>query len=236
MRCNPMRLLRIPEPFDDPDFVFEPKLDGFRALAHIKGRRCSVISRNGNVFKSWPQLCEQLAHAVHCKSAVLDGEICCLEPDGRTDFYDLLFRREQPYFYAYDLLMLNGEDLRVLPLTERKRRLAAIMPKVECRALFLDSIVERGRDLFRLACERDLVREADDEMVKGCEYLGDVTASSTFGGLVQGMGQSRARKSAYKRAAQKGATHLVWSRQSSGYGGANASGRAYKCEPKTADK
>jgi len=64
---------------------------------------------------------------VRCRSAVIDGEICCLEWDGRTNFYDLLFRREQPYFYAFDLLMLNGEDLRGLPLTQRKRRLAAIM-------------------------------------------------------------------------------------------------------------
>jgi hypothetical protein len=142
-----MRLLRIPEPFDHPDFVFEPKLDGFRALAQIEGNRCSVISRNGNVFKSWRQLCEELAHAVRCDSAVIDGEICCLEPDGRTNFYDLLFRREEPYFYAFDLLMLNGEDLRALPLTERKRRLAAIMLKAECRVLFLDSIAEREGDL-----------------------------------------------------------------------------------------
>jgi ATP-dependent DNA ligase len=85
---------------------------------------------------------------VRCSSAVLDGEICCLQPDGRTDFYNLLFRREQPYFYAFDLLMLNGEGLRGLTLTERKRRLRAIMPKVECRVLFLDSIAERGRISF----------------------------------------------------------------------------------------
>ena len=95
-------------------------------------------------------------------------------------------------------------------------------------------INERG------ACKADEViadvREADDEMVKGCEYLGDVTASSGWGGLAQGMGQSRSRKSVFKRAAQKGATHLVWSRQASGIGGANASGRAYKCEPKGTNK
>jgi hypothetical protein len=40
LRATPMRLLRIPEPFDSPDFIFEPKLDGFRALAHIRGHRC----------------------------------------------------------------------------------------------------------------------------------------------------------------------------------------------------
>lgn len=151
-----MRLLRIPEPFDHPDFLFEPKLDGFRALAHIEGHRCTLVSRNGNTFKSWPQLCEELAHAVRCRSAVLDGEICCLEPDGRTHFNKLLFRREWPHFYAFDVLMLNGRDLRLLPLIERKARLARIMPAVECRVLILDSIAERGCDLFRVACERDL--------------------------------------------------------------------------------
>ena len=59
-------------------------------------------------------------------------------------------------FYAFDLLMLNGRDLRGLPLTERKRRLAAIMPVLECRVRFLDSIAGRGCDLFRAACEHDL--------------------------------------------------------------------------------
>ena len=48
---------------------------------------------------------------VPCKSVVLDGEICCLGPDGRTRFHDLLFRREQPYFYAFDVLEIDGEDL-----------------------------------------------------------------------------------------------------------------------------
>ena len=74
------------------------------------------------------------------------------------------------------------------------------------------------------------VSEADDAMVAGCKYLGDVTASSGWGGLMQGVGQSRSRDSVFKRAAQKGANHIVWSRQASGSGGANASARAYKCE------
>lgn len=76
------------------------------------------------------------------------------------------------------------------------------------------------------------VREADEAMVVGCTYLGDVTASSGWGGLAQGVGQSRSRNSAMKRAAQKGATHIMWSRMASGWGGANAWARAYKCDPK----
>jgi bifunctional non-homologous end joining protein LigD len=155
-RYSRMRLLRVPEPFDHRDFIFEPKIDGFRALAYVNGHRCELVSRNGHVFKSWPQLAEEIAHAVRARSAVLDGEICCLDRDGRSNFRNLLFRREWPHLYAFDLLMLEGEDLCSLPLLERKRRLAGIMPRVECRLLYLDHLHERGSDLFRVACERDL--------------------------------------------------------------------------------
>ena len=117
-----MRLLRIPESFDHPEFTFEPKVDGFRALAHIRGHRCELVSRNGHVFKSWPQLAEEIAHAVRVHSAVLDGEICCLERDGTSNFYKLMFRRDCPYFYAFDVLTIDGEDLRDLPLVTRKPR------------------------------------------------------------------------------------------------------------------
>jgi bifunctional non-homologous end joining protein LigD len=153
---TPMRLLRIPEPFDHPDFIFEPKLDGFRALAHIRGHRCELISRNGHTFKQWPQLAEEIAHAVRAHSAVLDGEICCLEPDGRTHFNKLLFRHDWPFFYAFDALSTEGDELTTLPLLERKRRLMTIMPAVECRLLYLDHVAERGHDLFRVARQQDL--------------------------------------------------------------------------------
>ena len=136
MPLTPMRLLRIPEPFDSADFVFEPKLDGFRALAHVRGHHCELVSRNGHTFKQWPQLAEEIAHAVRTHSCVLDGEICCLEPDGGTNFKQLLFRREWPHFYAFDVLSIDGEDLTLLPLLARKRRLLRIMPTIEARLLY----------------------------------------------------------------------------------------------------
>jgi ATP-dependent DNA ligase len=49
-----IRLLRIPEPLNHPESVFEPKIDGFRALAYVYGNRCRLVSRNGYEFKSWP--------------------------------------------------------------------------------------------------------------------------------------------------------------------------------------
>jgi bifunctional non-homologous end joining protein LigD len=143
---TPMRLLRIPEPFDHPDFLFEPKLDGFRALAHIRGHHCELVSRNGHTFKQWPQLCGELAHAVRTRSAVLDGEVCCLTPDGRSNFKQLLYRREWPHFYAFDVLSIDGEDLTALPLLERKRRLRGIMPTIDTRLLYLDHLERRGCD------------------------------------------------------------------------------------------
>jgi ATP dependent DNA ligase domain len=87
---------------------------------------------------------------------VLDGEICCLEPDGRTHFKNLLFRREWPFFYAFDVLNIEGEDLTNQPLLERKRRLRRLMPTIDSRLLSLEHIEQRGCDLFRAACERDL--------------------------------------------------------------------------------
>jgi ATP-dependent DNA ligase len=59
-----MRLLRVPEPFDHSDWLYEVKFDGFRALAHVTGHHCQLVSRNGHVFKSWPYLAEEIAHSV----------------------------------------------------------------------------------------------------------------------------------------------------------------------------
>jgi len=87
-----MRLLRVPEPFDHPDFLFEPKLDGFRALAQVRGHHCELVSRNGHVFKSWPQLAEGSGARRSRGARDPRREICCLEPDGRTHFKNLLFR------------------------------------------------------------------------------------------------------------------------------------------------
>jgi len=87
-----MALARLPEPFDHSDWVFEPKLDGFRALAHITAGQCKLVSRNRNAFKTFPILCASLATAIS-HDAVMDGEIVFLGEDGRPRFYDLMRRR-----------------------------------------------------------------------------------------------------------------------------------------------
>jgi bifunctional non-homologous end joining protein LigD len=91
-----------------PDWLFEVKHDGFRALAHITGHQCKLRSSNGHTFKHWPRLCEELEHAVKAHDAIIDGEVVCLDRRGRSNFKNLLFRREWPYFYAFDVLAVDG--------------------------------------------------------------------------------------------------------------------------------
>jgi bifunctional non-homologous end joining protein LigD len=150
-----MPLLRAPEPFDHPDWLFELKHDGFRALAVVEGHRCTLVSRNGHVFAQWPQLAEEIAHAVRAKRAVLDGEIACVRPDGSSDFHALLFRRDWPVFYAFDVLSVEGEDLRSRGLLQRKRALARLMPRAATRLRFVEPLRGRGTALFAAVCARD---------------------------------------------------------------------------------
>jgi bifunctional non-homologous end joining protein LigD len=123
------------------------------------------------MFKSFTRLQEGLARDLNGRRCVLDGEIVCLDPQGGPRFTDLLFRRAEPIFYAFDILwdehaksddeeeqrrFRNGEDLRYLPLIDRKLRLHAVVPKRGERLLYCDHIDAEGEGLFRLACENDL--------------------------------------------------------------------------------
>jgi bifunctional non-homologous end joining protein LigD len=91
-----------------------------------------------------PRLAEEIAHSVRADRAILDGEIECLAPDGRSRFYDLMFRRDWPYFVAFDVLSIDGEDLTDRSLLVRKRRLRTIMPRIETRLRHLDHLRVRG--------------------------------------------------------------------------------------------
>lgn len=151
-------MVRIPEPLDHDEWIYELKLDGFRALAFIDAHQCRLVSGNGHTFKQWPYLNVELAHAIRCDSAVLDGEIVCFNQDGRSNFHKLLFRRDSPYFAAFDVLMLNGRDMRQLPLMERKARLKSIMPRVQSRIRYVDHIAGSGSEFNRAVCDRNLER------------------------------------------------------------------------------
>jgi len=141
---HPLPLSRARAPFSDSDWLFEIKWDGFRALLCAGADDVRLVSRNGNTFKRFPDLCAGLTRDLNGRRCVLDGEIVCLDPNGKPQFRDLLFRRAEPLFYAFDILwdehaktdaeqenqlFRNDEDLRYLSLIDRKLRLHAVIPK-----------------------------------------------------------------------------------------------------------
>ena len=79
-----MPLARRPEPFSHPDWVFEVKYDGFRALAYADPSGVRLISRNGNRFSSVSVLCAGIEYSLKARHAVLDGEIVCLDDQGHS--------------------------------------------------------------------------------------------------------------------------------------------------------
>jgi bifunctional non-homologous end joining protein LigD len=93
-----------------------------------------------------------VAGAVRVRDAVLDGEIVHLDGDGRPRFYSLLRRLAPQQFVAFDLLWLNGEDLRQQSLVERKRILRSVVPPGAARCSTLTTFLA-GRALFRAVCE-----------------------------------------------------------------------------------
>jgi bifunctional non-homologous end joining protein LigD len=155
MAFQPMPLSRRPAPFDHPEWIFELKYDGFRSLAVIQNGRTQLISRNGNPFNSFADLCKGLTLPLAGKT-VLDGEIVCLDKRGRPQFRDLLFHRGEPCFFAFDLLMADGKDLRSERLTDRKQELRRLLRVPESRMRYVDHVERYGTALFQRICEMDL--------------------------------------------------------------------------------
>jgi bifunctional non-homologous end joining protein LigD len=136
---TPAAPTNIRDAFDHEDFIFELKMDGFRALAHVGPDETRLVSRRGNVYKRFTELVTAIHIELDCE-AVLDGEIVCLDENGRPQFHDLLRRRGEPVFYAFDLLWVNGKDLRSRPLIERKQLLRSIVPGQPSVMLYAEHI------------------------------------------------------------------------------------------------
>jgi ATP-dependent DNA ligase len=134
-KFQPLALGRTSELFSHPDWLFEIKWDGFRSLVRIEQGKWRLISRKGNEFKSFRALNEFLLAEFKVQSAVMDGEIICLNVAGKPEFRDLLHRKGQPRFVAFDLPWSDGQDLTHAPLTERKHRLRSVIPKNSDTAL-----------------------------------------------------------------------------------------------------
>ena len=109
---TPLPLAQQPAPFDDPDWIYEIKHDGFRALAVIENGQCRFFSRKKHRLTGYRNLREALVKAVNGEQVILDGELVVNDHLGRSNFAALMARRNQVRFFAFDLLHLNGEDLR----------------------------------------------------------------------------------------------------------------------------
>ena len=148
---QPMPLRKRRLPFDHPDWLFELKYDGFRALAVIEDGRAQLVSRNGHPFASFSALAESISDSLPNARAVIDGEICSLDRRGRPQFNNLLFRRgNPPCFFAFDLLTCDGMDLRTERLIDRKQELRRLLAKI-ARSLplrYAEHVEDSGRPCF----------------------------------------------------------------------------------------
>ena len=150
-----MRLRLVREPFDHPDYIFELKHDGFVAVVYLQARECKIISRNQRNL-GFESLKKALAK-LPVETAIPDGEIVCLDGKGVSQFNQLLSRKVEPVFCAFDLLWLDGEDLRLAPLVERKKRLARLVRAAKCpRLLYAQHIEQHGKNFFAEICARHL--------------------------------------------------------------------------------
>ena len=166
---HPMLAMSIEKPFDSPDWLFEIKWDGYRAIAFIQDSKVRLVSRNQNeLTHRYPEL-KDLPKSVKAKNAILDGEVVALDDQGRPSF-SLMQQRtgfrpggkrgpvngDVPVlYYAFDLLYLDGYDWRKVELESRKEKLKSIVvPEDSLR--YSDHYEQQGKALFELARDKGL--------------------------------------------------------------------------------
>lgn len=107
------------------EWIYEPKLDGFRGVLYIENGRGAFFSKTKRPMARFEGLAAQLTKALNVSQAILDGEIVVAGESG-PDFRALFYGRGTPQYAAFDLLWLNGRDLRQLSLTRRKTALRRV--------------------------------------------------------------------------------------------------------------
>jgi bifunctional non-homologous end joining protein LigD len=150
-----MKAVLTDERFSDPNWIFERKLDGIRCLAIRAGGSVRLLSRNDLPQNArYPEIADALAAEKSSKFAV-DGEIVAFQ-GSQTSFALLAQRRQRPvpvYFYVFDIVWLDGHDVRSLPLRTRKSLLRSALS-------FRDAVRlaphrnETGAEFFREACRK----------------------------------------------------------------------------------
>ncbi len=157
---SPMLATLTNEPFDNPEWLYEIKWDGYRAVAEVDAKEVRLYSRNHKSFvEKYPVVVKALQELEH--EVVLDGEITALDKKGQSHFESLQnYANEQKLlqYQVFDLLFLDGVDLRELPLAQRKellQKLIANLPKSSI-IKYSDHIVGKGTELFEMATKKGL--------------------------------------------------------------------------------
>ncbi|HWD86718.1 MAG TPA: DNA ligase D [Mucilaginibacter sp.] len=140
--------------FDKADWIYERKLDGYRAIGYT-GKKAKLISRNGLDFSDkYKAVIDELK--VMEQDAILDGELVIEDEKGRSSFQDIqnYGNKNAPglKYYVFDLLQLNGHDLRGLELIKRKELLKTLISSIKSkRIIYNDHIKGKGAELFKKA-------------------------------------------------------------------------------------
>jgi bifunctional non-homologous end joining protein LigD len=155
---TPMMATLVTEPFDNDQWLFEIKWDGYRAVAYANGADVELVSRNGLSFteKYFPVTDALKELDIH---AVLDGEIVAVDKKGMAVFQSLQNWQNTPVqlqYFIFDLIWLDGYDLSHLPLLERKKILKSILPHGNEVLKYSDHVMGKGLDFFKAALAQGL--------------------------------------------------------------------------------
>lgn len=151
---KPMLATLVDEPFDDPDWQYEVKWDGYRALAFLNKGEVELLSRNNKSFneKFYP-IYDLLK--TYDMNAVFDGEILVLNDKGISNFGELQNWRSEAdgelVFYVFDIIWYDGKDLKELPLHQRQEILAKVLPDDDDRVRLSKVFDASGIDFYRAA-------------------------------------------------------------------------------------
>jgi bifunctional non-homologous end joining protein LigD len=157
-RLEPMLATLVKEPFDDPDWLFEVKWDGYRAMAAIQGGHVSLTSRNQlSLNHKFAPVVEALQN-FHF-DALLDGEVAVVDDQGRANF-QLLQNYQKTgrgflIYYVFDLLYFQGHELLNLPLVQRQELLKKVLPG-DPHVKFSDHVVKDGKLFFQVVKDKGL--------------------------------------------------------------------------------
>jgi bifunctional non-homologous end joining protein LigD len=167
---HPMLATLVDDPFDDQQWLYEIKWDGYRAICFIKDGSARLVSRNQNdLTGEFPEIA-RATEKLPIETAILDGEIVALDEQGRSSFSLMQQRtgmthpgkaRKKDFtvpivYYVFDLLYLNGYNLMRVPLEERKELLSHVVPRGAGLLRYSDHHPGEGTALFQVARDKGL--------------------------------------------------------------------------------